>query len=228
MKTVQQWIQALNDNRLIDTFCAEHPTNYGMIVEADLTLGHIREMERKHFQEFLARMKEMPAEQLPESDAYVFFGCKAYQEGSVVLDVYMCKMADLKGPGKPETYSWMLEDQTEMLGSLVADTELTTSEIYSVISNILYEATFFGYTQQEIENERKKLDDALSEAQDEVERGDTVTLDEFRKAHGLEPKHPDKDGEKLLQKITCAEHEYNQFCLAREVALIREQLGLSV
>lgn len=226
MKTVQQWLQSLDESQLTGTYFAEHPVNFETIRETGLTLAFIREAERKHFQEFLKRMEELPAKQLPNDTVNVFFGCNAYREGTSGIDVYMCKLGDIMKPGSPQTYSWIVADQDEVLNSLVADTELTKKEIYSVIANILYEATFFGYTQQEIETERKKLDESLAESLDEAERGDTITLDAFRKSLGLEPEPKDVEGEKLLKKITCAENEYNQFCLDREISLIRGQLGL--
>ena len=59
--------------------------------------------------------------------------------------------------------------QEEIVGFLVSDTEFTQREIYEVLADVLYEASFFGYEQERLEDKIQKL----RRAEKAIEEGKT-------------------------------------------------------
>ena len=71
--------------------------------------------------------------------------------------------------------------------------------ILAVLAHILHEASFLGYDQQSLERERQKLDEALTESNEET----SLPRDELREKLGLPPVIPDPEAEEYEQKSGC-------------------------
>ena len=219
MKTVQIWLNEVNEYELVDTYFAEFPIDYEMIPAKEMSLQEITDKLKKRLLEFIRQMKDIDIK--PGGEPCVFFACKQYQEGREKIGVEMCHLNDICTMEYPECYSWLFVDFATVVGDFIADTDMTRGNICSVLAQILYEMSFFGYTQEDMEAERKKLEDS----QTEIERGEYYTLEEVREHLGLPPKVPDPEAEALERDIRTAEHAYNTFCRNREIAAIRVLLS---
>ena len=121
MKTVQEWLNAVDEDELADTFFAEFPIDFLMIPNRELTLREIRDRTREHFLDYVHRMKTAA---IPEdSGDHVFFACKEYREGRGEISANMCSLEELGSKDNPDVYAWMLTDHAKVMGYLVADTE---------------------------------------------------------------------------------------------------------
>lgn len=57
MKTVQEWLNEVDEDKLAGTFFAEFPVDFLMIPNRELTLGEIQDRTREHFLHYVHRMK---------------------------------------------------------------------------------------------------------------------------------------------------------------------------
>ena len=215
MKTVQKLLNEVNEHELVDTYFAEFPIDYEMIPAKEMMLGEIKDRLKSRLLEFIRRMKELDVQS--DDRPCVFFACKQYQDGAKKIGAKMCHLDDICTIDHPECYSWLFVDFAKVMGYFIADTDITRENICIVLAQILYEMSFFGYTQADMEEERKKLEDS----QAEVERGEYYTSEEVREHLGLPPKVPDPEAEALERDIRTAEHTYNTFCRNREIMAIK-------
>lgn len=220
MKTVQEWLNEIDEERLVGTYFVDFPIDYMMIANKKLTLEEINECSKKHFLDFVHNLKNLV---IKSSDTtWLFFACNQYREGYRNIDVEMCRLDDINTTGQLQSYSWLFVDFAEVMGYYIADTKLTFKNIYTVLAKILYETSFFGYNQESMESERKKLEESIKE----VERGEYHSIGEFhkelREELGLDPPDPpDPETEEKQRAIYSAEYEYNTFCRNREIENLR-------
>ncbi len=209
MKTVQAWLNKVDEEALVDAYFAAFPIDYVMIADRALTLGEIRDGSKNRFLEFVCRMKQV--EIPPNEDPYVFFACKQYVEGYSKVGAAMCCLSDLRGESQPECYAWSLTDFARVMGYFVAETSLTLKNMNFVLAEILHEMSLFGYCQEDLEAERKKL----LEAEQEIEEGKYYSAEEvsakLREEFGLEPREPDPEAEEKERAIRAAGYEYDLF-----------------
>lgn len=92
--------------------------------------------------------------------------------------------------------------------------------INDVLAQIIYEMTFFGYSQEDIEKGRLELEEAAKEA----DEGKVVSVETTFADLGIEPQPRDEEDTEMLGEIYSMENEYNQYWLRKEVEKVREQL----
>ena len=93
--------------------------------------------------------------------------------------------------------------------------------INDVLAQIIYEMTFFGYSQEDIEKGRLELEEAAKEA----DEGKVVSMETTFADLGIEPQPRDEEDTEMLGEIYSMENEYNQYWLRKEVEKVREQLN---
>ena len=168
MRTVQYYLKTLDREKLEETFFQTYPIHYEEWAtdreKLDLPVGGIREWEHIQFRNYVDRLCSMtPA----ETDS---------REGKTGV-IYTFRCLDFGREWDLETAlffpenDWAYEVQSpeEILGYLVADNELTQLNIYETIANVLFEASFFGYDDEERESEAGKILNTIEEAKKEVE-----------------------------------------------------------
>lgn len=225
METVQTWLNRADEETLADTYFAAFPIDYMMIADQTLTLGEIRAGSKSRFLEFVRWMKQI---EVPSNDdPYVFFACKQYVEGYSKVGTAMCRLADIRGEDQPECYAWSLTDFARVMGHLVAETRLTLKNMDYVLAEILHKMSFFGYRQEDMEAERKKLLEAEREIKEGKCRPAEEVFEELAAKYGLERREPDPEAEEKERAIRAAEYEYDLFCRNREIKRVREIVCVS-
>lgn len=213
MKTVQNFLCEADDKELADAYFSEFPINYAMIPETELTLGEIRDRTQAHFLEFVHKMREVETE--PGSN--VFFACKHYSDGYTDIQTQMCELTDIRTQSSPQTYSCLFSDFSTILGTFVAETPETMKNLPVVLAQILHEMSFFGYDQETMEEERKKLEEAEKEIRENPNSG--IPFEDVCKRFGWGL--PGEEESNLKLEITKAEHALNQFYFHREIEELR-------
>lgn len=107
------------------------------------------------------------------------------------------------------------------MGYYIAETETTIKNINDALAQIIYEMTFFGYSQEDIEKGRLELE----EAEKEADEGKAVSVENLFADLGIEPQPRDEEDTEMLGKIYLMENEYNQHWLRKEVEKVRDQLN---
>ena len=136
-------------------------------------------------------------------------------------ETVLCIESDILECDNPQTYSWILTDFDEIMGYYIAETETTIKNINDVLAQIIYEMTFFGYSQDDIEKGRLELEEAAKEA----DEGKVVSMETTFADLGIEPQPRDEEVTEMLGKIYSVENEYNQYWLRKEVEKVRELLN---
>lgn len=220
MKTVQEWLLAQDEDALIGCYFAKYPIDFYMLENKDVKVNEVLTVSKERLREFIRRLKAM---ETAKSDRDIFYAVKALDGGHVGIAVELSYREDILENDLPEHYSWMLTDHNKVMGYLIADTSLTLANIDSVLAEILYEMSFFGYTQEALEEERKKLDESLKD----IEEGRTYPADEVFARFGIAPEEKDERSDELRSMALAAEVKFGEYWRTREVLQIRSQIVAS-
>ena len=221
MKTVHEWIKEIDIDKLADTYFYEYPIEYERYINSEKTVSEIKDAYRKRFYEFTEQLKSIEPKALSDDERGIFFCHKAYGRDMKNPETVLCIESDILKCDNPQTYSWILTDFDEIMGYYIAETETTIKNINDVLAQIVYEMTFFGYPQEDIEKERFELEKAAKEA----DEGKTIPAEKLFAELGVEPQPCDEEDTEMLRKIYSLENEYNQYWLRKEVEKVREQLN---
>ena len=221
MKTVQEWIRETDTDKLADAFFYEYPIEYERYINFEKTVSEIKDAYRKRFYEFIEQLKSIEPKSLGGDEQGIFFCHKAYGRDMKNHETVLCFKSEILACDIPQTYSWILTDFDEVMGYYIAETETTVRNINDVLAQIIYEMTFFGYSQEDIEKERLELEEAAKEA----EEGKTIPAEKLFADLGIETHQHDEEDTELLRKIYNMENEYNQHWLRKEVEKVKEQLN---
>ena len=225
MKTVQEWIREIEVDKLADAYFYEYPIEYERYINSEKTVSEIKDAYRKRFYEFIEQLKSIEPKSLSDDEQGIFFCHKAYGRDIKNPETVLCIESDILKCDNPQTYSWILTDFDEIMGYYIAETESRIKSRKDVRAQIIYEMTFFGYTQEDIEKERMKLGLELEEVEKEAKEGKVVSMETAFADLGIEPQPRDEEDIKMLGKIYSMENEYNQHWLRKEVEKVREQLN---
>ena len=221
MKTVQGWIRETDIDKLTDAYFYKYPIEYERYINYDKTVAEIKDVFRKRFYEFIEQLKSIEPKSLGGDEQGIFFCHKAYGRDVKNHETVLCFKSEILACDIPQTYSWILTDFDEVMGYYIAETETTVRNINDVLAQIIYEMTFFGYSQEDIEKECLKLEEAAKEA----DEGKTIPAEKLFADLGIETHQHDEEDTELLRKIYSMENEYNQHWLRKEVEKVRELLN---
>ena len=116
----------------------------------------------------------------------------------------------------PSGYAFELSPWEEVLGYEVDEHSVSEFGVPSILANVIYEMTFFGFTKEQVDREREKLEESLAEA----EKIDKLPLEEREKYYipaekvfeelGYRDERTDEEKEEERKKWR-REILYNQF-----------------
>lgn len=217
MKTVQEWLNEIDEKTLADCYFAEYPIDFMMLRDQNHTVAEIEQAAREQFIEYVRKMRVISIRSHEEKTA-VFYASKGHRDHRRCIITEMCILEEVLSSDEPEHYSCGLTDHAEVMGYFIADTPLTQNNIEIVLAHILFETSFFGYNQENLPD----VIETLKRSEEDIEEGPTYTMEEVREHLGLPPKEPDEEAEELEHDIIAAEYAYDLFCRRREEAKLRE------
>ena len=224
MKTVQEWIIETDIDKLADAYFYKYPIEYERCINSEKTVAEIKKSFRKRFYEFTEQLKSIEPKSLGDDEQGIFFCHKTYGKDMRNPETVLCIQSEILACDIPQTYSWILTDFDEIMGYYIAETETTVRNINDVLAQIIYEMTFFGYSQEDIEQERLKLEEAAKEA----DEGKTIPAERLFADLGIEPQPCDEEDTEMLRKIYSMENKYNQHWFRKEIEKVREKLNKKV
>lgn len=103
-------------------------------------------------------------------------------------------------------YAYEFKPQSEIAGFYIANTKYVNDNIYEVLADILYEASFFGYDQER----KEKVKVELNEAIEEIKNGNYTekSFSDFKKEYEIPELTKDKK-RKLRMEYECNSYLYN-------------------
>jgi hypothetical protein len=118
-----------------------------------------------------------------------------------------------------KTYAYEYCRQAEIMGFLVSDADLTQKNIYGLMVDVLFETSFFGYEEEELEDARKELEEASAEVKSG--KGIPTTMEEL---FSEDEEETNELEEQLYHEYTDALINYGNYCKKKEMEILRQLL----
>ena len=223
MNTVQEWLRSLDAEKIAREYMVRYPVALWEINDKELTVKEVENRYNKALLDYIEHLKMLCVKSL-EDKKYVFFG-HSYMETELNEEVQaslVCleELKEAKDLDKVSTYAYTYDSQEEIMGYLIADVEYTKKNIYDVMVQILWEASFFGYKNEKLEEARSSLEEAIKESEDG--NGTFYTLEDLKDRLGIEDEEVDEEAEALCYKIREAFMQYNSYKKTKELSKILE------
>lgn len=228
MKTVQEVLRDLDMKRLLDTYVNEHPIPNYELQAMDIPASEIFKRHKDLYRQFVERLRSMKI-QPPEDGHQGILFVSRYLKDYMEENVYELIHADglLEKGVECESYAYEFTPQAEILGFLVADNPFTQANLYDLMSDVLHEASFFGFQQEALDEELERL----KEAEAQAKAGEGITVEQLEqdlyKRLNWKPRwHHKEDPEeaRLRKQAFEACSVYQTYCRAKELDLIKAQL----
>lgn len=154
MHNVQYYLKTLDLGKLEEQFFLSYPIHYEEWAtdreKLDLPVGGIREWDHQRFRDYVEKLRNMTP---VVRDGKV--GC-IYSYRYLSLRETAQQQSEMFYPeeGADAENHWALEfeEPEVILGYMVADNALTQLNIYETIADVLFEASFFGYDDEDRRN----------------------------------------------------------------------------
>ena len=246
MKTVKGFICELDTERLVDEYFRKYSrkfseyyyeNRYNEERDPDLCEMSVLEYAEKTREKYFDYIEYLKTVEITESDdgrcgiiyAYNWLGD---DPDSSVCTSLLHREELLEDPEGCENYGYELTKFSEILGFLVADNKYTQNNIYEVIADVLWEASWTGYRQEHLDELIEELEKSAEDI--ENDKDSYFTLDEaFEEILGekeynemKEREHKETEAsQKLLDAANQAVYEYNRCSMMQERKNILESLN---
>jgi hypothetical protein len=158
MKTVQEVLKHLDENKLIEHFFYEHLLMVNKF-DDDMTIGQIKPNSKKMMKTYVDRLRSLNT--TPNKDQMIYYVYEYLHDTSLEQYIAVSPLAELREKGaQSSSYGIEYTKQEEILDYYVADTDLTRYYLLDVMVEILWDASFFGIKQENLEDAKQKLEKA--------------------------------------------------------------------
>lgn len=229
MKTIQEVIREMDPEAIEKAFFYKYPVKLQeMPHDTELTVDECRNRISERFQSFLGRLKDM--EKLPAPDKkqgilFVHKTCEEFSGDDYDVDlIHMDELLAAEDVSKVTGYAYEFSKQEECLGFLIADNKLTQDNLMEVVVSFLYELSFFGYEQENLQEKLDELDQSMREAKEHPESLCTFDADEFRKEFGLPEEEIYPKEKEYRAEINEAIWRYTSYCRGIELERIKRDI----
>lgn len=225
MQTIQETIRNTHLKSIEDAYFNEYPIKLHELAEHDnVPIGEFKKHVSDKFQSFLKRLCNM--EVTPGKS--ILFVYKSQTEapflGKDVGLIHSDELLNQDDISKVPTYAYEFTEQKEALGFLVADNKLTQDNIMDVIVCFLHVITFFGFDQEHLDKEKRRLENSIKEMNEHPERLRTFDPEEFENDLGLPEEEEYPEEAEKRSAFDKAGDEYTMYCRNIELMRIKEQL----
>ena len=223
MRTVQEVLRSLNVYKLVNTYICEYKPNFLKDDEfnniyfnnkADEPIkacaAYIFYLHEKMYSlvslfKFINSLKKLEIK--TTKDMIIGYTVSDYYDVIRTSLIHYDELIDKKEDS--ELYAYEFCNHNEIMGFKLPETEFVMDNIYTIMADILYEASFFGYQSEQLNEVKEQLTSAI----EEIKSGDFNTkpfnIDETYK--------PDRNEEKLYLELITAKNNYNSFFQKKEI-----------
>lgn len=222
MKTVQQHLRELDTDRLLREYLFEHPIEYGLPAFRELSVSQIEILYTERMRSFIEYLKRLKIEDDPDVSPGILFACRRMDWlGSGQTDYSLVYAEEALRDGlRAPTYAYDFSEQAEIMGFLVADNEFTQRNIYGLMADVLYEASFFGFNEEFRDEALRDISRTIKN----LDKGKTIPSSELRimiqTCNYTEPEEEDSEERMLRNDAEMAVMKYNEYCRDKELETI--------
>ena len=232
MKTVQETLKTIKHEELIGTYFYKYPIDFDYLLyshpeRGEMSVNMVKGKFKANRQKTIDKLMTVDITLPEDSHQGLLYAHRVIKDGFDEPETELVLYDELleKGPDAQE-FAYFYTPQSEIAGFLIADPPYTQQHLYSLLADVLHEASFFGPEQEFLEDEIKKLE----ESRKEVEEGNYSTAEEvfehLREEFGLEDERDPEtaEEEKARNDANIKTGEYNRMTAAREKTAIREMI----
>jgi hypothetical protein len=239
MKTIQDYLKEADVERLVKEYFITYPIKYEEYlyketeedelieykpsdVELNLSINQIRAIMEEDLTKYIHRMQTIEITPSENGEEAILFAYKYINDGVEDVTLSLVYKNEILEKGiESETYAYEFCKQSEIMGFLVSEADLTQNNIYDLMVDVLFEASFFGYEEEDLDKERKKLEEAISE----IKSGKCVaTSMEELFGHEKKDKEEDEIENKFYHEYMDASIKYGDYCQKKEMEVLRQLL----
>lgn len=168
MRTVQDLLKIADEEKLFRDFDNRLAEHHFQNMPEDMTGKEYFDRRRKRFSNLYQRLTTIPIKEDADGQ-HVLFAVPQLKDDMLGIEhsAELCKVAELlKDYKAAATYAYEFTEQEVIIGWLVAETDITLQHMYDLLTDILFEATFFGMEQEYLAEELKKLDESAAEMEE--------------------------------------------------------------
>lgn len=148
MKTVQYFLQQTDPQLLIDNYLLKYPLELEDF-EPTKTVGEIEEAVRHSLADYLKHLISLKA--ATNNGGLVFYVYHHVDQGVPEPSFALSILDELDQQGvKAPSYSYLYSSHADLMGFFVAENGLTKHYLTELLVDILHEASFFGFHQEEL------------------------------------------------------------------------------
>lgn len=206
-------------DQLINYYLYKYPVVLDDISDEHQKISKVKNHIRTVLKEYIERLCSMNIEVNKDGKEYVLFVHKMQQDGVEEDTCSLVCQQELQDKGvAAETYSYVFDRQAKIMGFKVSDAAYTQKNIVELLTDVMHEASFFGFEQQHLDEELKKLDSSIKEFEEGT--ATTYTMEEVWEHLGFEREERDETADELRHAITRAVVEYDQYQKKKELEAI--------
>ena len=229
MRTIQEAIRSLDKEELAQAYARIHPRKIEPFYEEEdvdgMPCGEIKKRTREGVAELIDLVCGLETRDSEDGHHCIVFGYpypigKYYGENMRQELIYEDEL--LRRGEEAPAYSYKFTDWAEVLGWHVADTKYPRENLCEIMALVLYEMTWWGFTPEEVAEQREKTFAEIDELEEEEEVDEELAefrknfmreLDEYAAIDEARPLE-----EKLLERqYMQAENTYYSYLRGREM-----------
>lgn len=165
MQTVQAAFRQADTEELVDAYLTEYPLRMDDFTD-EVTIGEAKAFTRIKLRDYLERLRTLPIKAATEGE-HLFYAYHRPKEGIAEPTFALVLLTELRQKGiRAADYAFEFTDQSEIMGYYIADNRLTKHYLTELWVYIMYEASFFGFEQEDLQENLVDLKTRVQEAKD--------------------------------------------------------------
>lgn len=226
MLTVQQTLKKIDQNELIESYLMKllsDPISL-LQVPGDMTFGEFMDHKRNNAKIIVNNL--LNAKTKKDSDA-ILLVCHRYDTDLDDIEYELVEKKDISEKDwteKAQGYCYMAEPFEEIASYKIADTYLTQRNLIGLLTDVMYEASWFGPNQEG----RQQFIDDLDKRMNSKEEGKPIEelWKSFKEKYGWTPEKRSPKQKNAERDVNMKVYEYNRMCFLDEVRNLRRSLGI--
>ena len=226
MKTVQYYLNNLNLEKIVDTYYNRIEDSLLRDADNNITIEELKLTVKYNIVKYIEKLKSI---EIKKENTHILLAYEGYLFESMTEPVFsLINIEELKenrdSLTNVTTYAYEFSLNEEIMGYLISDNEYTQNYIYDLIADVLYEASFFGYNEENKIKQKEELIESVREIEEGVAK--TVSWEECKKKlfSNVYIYKPDKYQSELKSKIMETISEYNRYSLEKELSNLLKEL----
>ena len=221
MKTIKKYLMEVDVKKLISEYLLKHPIELNKIVSKKMSVEEIEKSAKKKLRDYIMRLQDLEIDKSEDKKEYVLLAHKFLEDGFEKATYSLFCVNEIIEEGEfAKSYAYEYTRQAEIVGFLVAETKYTQDNIYGLLVDALWEASFFGLEQEYLEEQKRELEDAIRECGTDDGEYTELMFEEWE----TEKATRDEMAEALRKQAIDAQQRYNEYQRKRAISELREKL----